>query len=289
MESKREAENRKEEIISIFLNYITCFTLVGITLLATFLMPQIYNYNTDRNTVGKVNFVKREEVELMTDFDLAVKDRTAIVTNLVSEGGISLLLNLEGSQLYNEELVSSVMKEVRWAVSCGILPAEFENLNLNEQTGTLAADYFILSNSVTEYGEMALWRIDYNDFSKWDVTFLVDAENYKIYYCEIGGAEMANAWERNYSSKGEGGYMALCMQYYEAEYAERLWEESIFEIEDAGVFGCAKETTNIKQPDGYQVIFGYDVFWEYFYGKTVFDFYNLKYENDTTMLQKQND
>ena len=196
---------------------------------------------------------------------------------------------MEGSQLFDDELIENVMQEIRWAVECGILPAQMEDLNLNEQTGTLTADYYILSSGVSEYGEMALWKIDYNDFNKWDVTFLVDAENYKIYYGEVGGTEMVNAWVNNSQSRGEGGYINLCMQYYEAEYAELLWEECIFEIEDAGIFGWAKETTNIKQPDGHLLTFGYDVFWEYFYGKSVFDIYSLKYENDTTMLQNQNE
>jgi len=282
-------DNRKEEKISTLLNYVICFTMVGIAVLTTFLMPQIYGYNMDRNTLGKVNFVTRETVELSQDLDLSVKDRTAIVTNLASEGGISLSLNLEGSQLFDDELIENVMQEIRWAVECGILPAQMENLNLNEQTGTLTADYYILSSGVSEYGEMALWKIDYNDFNKWDVTFLVDAENYKIYYGEVGGTEMVNAWVNNSQSRGEGGYINLCMQYYEAEYAELLWKECIFEIEDAGIFGWAKETTNIKQPDGHLLAFGYDVFWEYFYGKSVFDIYSLKYENDTTMLQNQNE
>lgn len=281
--------NRREEKISTLLNYVICFTMVGIAVLTTFLMPQIYGYNIDRNTLEKVNFVTRETVELSKDLDLSVKDRTAIVTNLASEGGISLSLNLEGSQLYDEELLENVMQEIRWAVECGILPAYMENINFNEQTGTLTADYYILSSGVSEYGEMALWKIDYNDFVSVDVTFLVDAENYKIYYGEIGGAGLVNAWVINSQSRGPAGYMDMCMQYYEAEYAELLWEDCIFEIEDAGIFGWAKETTNIKQPDGYLLTFGYDVFWEYFYGKSVFDIYNLKYENDTTMLQNQNE
>lgn len=282
-------DNKREEKISTLLNYVICFTLVGITVLTTFLMPQIYGYNADRNTIGKVNFVTRETVKLSNNLDLSVKDRTAIVTNLASEGGISLSLNLEGSQLFDDELIENVMQEIRWAVECGILPAQMEELNLNEQTGTLTADYYILTSGVSGYGEMALWKIDYNDFTKWDVTLLVDAENHKIYYGEVGGAEMVNAWVNNSGSRGEGGYMDLCMQYYEAEYAELLWEECIFDIEDAGIFGWAKETTNIKQPDGHQLTFGYDVFWEYFYGKSVFDIYNLKYENDTTMIQNQNE
>lgn len=282
-------ENKREEKLSTLLNYVICFTLVGIAVLTTFLMPQIYGYNADGKTIGKVNFVERENVQLSNYLDLSVKDRTAIVTNLASEGGISLSLNLEGSQLYDEELIEDVMREIRWAVECGVMPPQMSELNLNEQNGSLTADYYILSSGVSEYGEMALWKIVYKDFAKWDVTFLVDAENHKIYYGEVGGSEIVKLWEKSVTDKGEGGYMALCMQYYEAEYAELLWEDCIFEIEDAGLFGYAGETTSIKQPDGHLVIFGYDVFWEYFYGKSVFDVYNLKYENDTTMLQNQNE
>ncbi len=282
-------DNRREEKISTLLNYVICFTLVGIIILATFLMPQIYGYNTDRNTIGRVNFVARENVELSNDLDLSVKDRTAIVTNLASEGGISLSLNLTGSQLYDQELIEAVMQEIRWAVECGVLPPHILNMNLNAQTGTLTADYYILSSGVSEYGEMALWKIDYKDFEYWDVTFLVDAENYKIYYAEIGGKYIVNGWEESFQYRGEGEYTSLCMQYYEAEYAEQLWEEYIFEIEDAGIFGWMKETNNPNQPDGHLVVFGYDVFWEYFYGQSVFDIYNLEYENDTTMIQNQNE
>lgn len=282
-------DNRREERLSAALNYVICFTLVGITILTTFLMPQIYGYNTDRRTFGTVNYVEREAVVLTNNLDLSVKDRAAIVTNLASEGGLSLSLNLEGSQLYDEELIENVMQEIRWAVDCGIFPAEMGELNLNEQTGSLAADYYILSSGASEYGEMALWKIKYVDFGKWDVTLLVDAENYKIYYGEIGGAAMVNSWVNNHDSKGEGGYMSMCMQYFEAEYAEQLWEQYIFEIEDAGIFGWAKETNSMKQTDGHLLTFGFDVFWEYFNGKSIFDFYHLEYQNDTTMLQNQNE
>ncbi|MBQ7955712.1 MAG: hypothetical protein IJ282_08165 [Lachnospiraceae bacterium] len=282
-------ENRREERFSAFLNYIICFALMGITVLTAFLMPQIYEYNTDRKTIGKVNCVTRDSLILSNNLNLSVKDRAAIVTNLANEGGLSLSLNLDGSQLYDEELIENVMQEIHWAVECGILPPEMENLNLNEQASSLSADYYILSSGVSEYGEMALWKIKYSDMAKWDITLLVDAVNYKIYYGQIGGKEMTQAWIRNHDNSGEAGFTSLCMQYFEAEYAEQLWDEYVFEIEDAGVWGWSNESNNINQPDGYLVTFGFDVFWEYFHGKSLFDFYGLIYENDTTMIQNQNE
>lgn len=281
---RNREEKRTEGNTGSFLNYIICFTLVGIMILGTFLMPQIYSYHVDSKNIGNVNYEQREEVALATDRNLSVKDRTAIVTNLVSEGGISLSMNLDADQLYDDEWLESVKQEIKNAVECGILPVEMEQIDFDEAKGTLSADYYQLSNSVTEYGEMALWSVQYKVADEYEVTLLVDAENHKIYYGELSGGAISDAWMRNREKGGEGAYMNACMRYYEAEYAEEVWLDFVFEIEDAGRFGWVQERNNIGEIDSRRVTFGFDVFWEYFWGKSLLSVYGLDNVNDTNLM-----
>lgn len=267
------------------LNYVICFTLVGILILGTFLLPQVYSYHVDSKSIGNVRYEHREEPALAWDMDMSVKDRTAIVTNLVSEEGLNLSLNLKADQIYGDELIESVRQEIWWAAECGVLPAELMEISFDETKGALSADYYLLSSSVVEYGEMALWRVQFSDAENRRISLLLDAHNHKIYYGEIVGREWGEAWMRNKERGGEGAYMSACMQYYETEYAEPVWMDYIFEIEDAGNFGWVKESENVSEPDGYRITFGFDVFWQYFWGESLFSIYGLENADDTNMIR----
>lgn len=248
----------------LMLNFIISFTMVGILILGTFLLPQFYGYQMDRNTIGRVIYAEREDVSLGGELILSVLDRTAIVTNLVSEGGMSKYLNLDSSQLADGDLIERVKEEIAWAVSWGMLPEELLKVGFDAEGASLQVDYFLLGSNTTEYGDMALWHISYNDYEKYQVDLLLDAENYKIYYAELGGSALSDAWLIKKLVSGEGAYMLACMSYYEAENAEDVYQEMIFEIEDAGSFGWLDERDDKTKLDSRAIIFGFDVFWTYF-------------------------
>ncbi|MBQ9124000.1 MAG: hypothetical protein IJY10_11020 [Lachnospiraceae bacterium] len=271
------------------LNYTMCFILVGILILGTFLLPQFYGYQLDRNTIGQVIYTERDKVALRGDLILSVLDRTAIVTNLVSEGGMSMYLNLDSTQLQSGDLLERLKEEIAWAVGWGVLPEEMLAVDFSSESGDLKVDYFLLGSNTTEYGDMALWRVSYNDYEKYQVDLLFDAENYKIYYAELGGAALADMWLVDKIMKGEGAYMLACMSYYEAENAEDIYKEKIFGIEDAGVYGWYDEREDKTKLDQRAIIFGFDVFWEYFRGQSLYDMYQIQESDDTTLIQNTND
>lgn len=278
--------DRAEDRSGTILNYILCFTLVGIMILGTFLLPQVYNFQTDSRNIGRVNLESRDELALMADLKLSVKDRTAIVTNMVREEGLNLFMNLGENQWNDEELMKSVVQEIKWAVECTVLPEEMEKIEFDKWAGNLSADYFTISSAM-EYGEMALWKIEYSDYESIAATLLIDAGNFKIYYGEIWGGGIPEAWQRDRDREADGAYMSACMQYYEAEYAESVWLDYIFEIEEAGEFGWMTESSVRWKTEGRAVTFGFDVFWQQFRGESVFSAYGLK--NDTTLIQNQNE
>lgn len=273
----------------LVLNYTMCFILVSILILGTFLLPQFYGYQLDRNTIGQVIYTDRDEVALGGDLVLSVLDRTAIVTNLVSEGGMSMYLNLDSTQLQSGDLMERLKEEIAWAVGWGVLPEEMLAVDFSADSGDLKVDYFLLGSNTTEYGDMALWHVSYNDYEKYQVDLLFDAENYKIYYAELGGAALADMWLVDKIMKGEGVYMLACMSYYEAENAEDIYKEKIFEIEDAGVYGWYDERDDKTKLDQRAMIFGFDVFWEYFRGQSLYDMYQIKESDDTILIQNAND
>lgn len=279
-------KSKGEDRSGMILNYVLCFTLVGILILGTFLFPQVYNYQTDSRIIGKVYLESRDELALMSGLKLSVKDRTAIVTNMVSEEGLNLFMNLGENQWNDEELMKSIVQEIRWAVECEVLPEEMEEIEFGRWTGNLSADYFTISSAM-EYGELALWKIEYSDYETFEITLLVDAVNFKIYYGEIWGGGIPEAWQRDREGETVGAYMSACMQYYEAEYAESLWLDYIFEIEEAGEFGWIAENSTRWKTEDRAITFGFDVFWQHFRGETVFAAYGLK--NDTTMIQNRNE
>lgn len=283
--------NKKSKPVdfSLVLNYTMCFILVSILIMGTFLLPQFYGYQLDRNTIGRVIYTERDEVALRGELILSVLDRTAIVTNLVSEGGMSLYLNLDSSQLAQGDLIERLKEEIAWAVSWGVLPEEMLAVDFDAKSANLQVDYFLLGSNTTEYGEMALWRISYNDYERYQVDFLIDAENYKIYYAELGGAALSDKWLVDKILKGEGAYMLACMSYYEAENAEDVYKEKIFKIEDAGSFGWWDEREDKSKLNQRAVIFGFDVFWEYFRGQSLYDMYQIQEGDDTTMIQNTNE
>ncbi len=273
----------------LILNYTMCFIMVGILILGTFLLPQFYGYQLDRNTIGRVIYTERDEVALSGKLILTVLDRTAIVTNLVSEGGMSMYLNLDGTQLASGDLIEKLKEEIAWAVSWGVLPQEVQNVDFNAENGNLQVDYFLLGSNTTEYGDMALWHVSYNDYEKYQVDFLLDAENYKIYYAELGGSLLSDMWLVDKLTMVEGSYMMACMSYYEAENAEDVYKERIFKIEDAGSFGWWDEREDKTKLNQRAIICGFDVFWEYFRGQSLYDMYQLEEGNDTTMIQNPNE
>lgn len=277
---------RSEEGSGTILNYILCFTLVGIMILGTFLLPQVYNYQTDNRNIGRVSLESRSGLALMADLKLSVNDRTAIVTNMVNEEGLNLFMNLGENQWNDEELVKNVAQEIRWAVECEVLPEEMAEIAFDRWAGNLSADYFTIS-SAAEYGDLALWKIEYSDNESFEITLLIDAGNYKIYYGEIWGGGIPEAWQRDREREADGAYMSACMQYYEFEYAESVWLDYIFEIEEAGRFGWMTESSARWKTEGRAVTFGFDVFWQQFRGESVFAAYGLK--DDTTLIQNQND
>ncbi|MBQ7359160.1 MAG: hypothetical protein IJW63_03580 [Lachnospiraceae bacterium] len=282
--------DRKKPIdFGLILNYTMCFIMVGILILGTFLLPQFYGYQLDRNTIGRVIYTQRDEVALSGELILTVLDRTAIVTNLVSEGGMSMYLNLDSDQLKNGDLIDRLKEEIAWAVSWGVLPQEVQNVDFNAEIGNLQVDYFLLGSNTTEYGDMALWRVSYNDYEKYQVDFLLDAENYKIYYAELGGSALSDMWLVDKLTKVDGTYMMACMSYYEAENAEDVYKEKIFKIEDAGSFGWWDEREDKTKLNQRAIIFGFDVFWEYFRGQSLYDMYQIEEGDDTTMIQNAND
>ena len=273
----------------LLLNYVISFTMVGILFLGTFLLPQFYGYQVDRNTIGRVIYTDREDVSLGGELILSVLDRTAIVTNLVSEGGMSIYLNLDSTQLSDGDLIERLKEEIAWAVSWGMLPEELLKVDFNAEGASLQVDYFLLGNNTTEYGDMALWHISYNDYVKYQVDILLDAENYKIYYAELGGSALSDAWLVKKLVSGAGAYMLACMSYYEAENAEDVYQEKIFEIEDAGSFGWVDEREDKTKLNSRAIIFGFDVFWKYFREQSLYDMYQIQAGDDTSMIQNSNE
>ena len=273
----------------LFLNYTMSSIMVVILFASTFLLPQLYGYQIDRNTIGRVIYTERDEVALRGELILSVLDRTAIVTNLVSEGGMSLYLNLDSNQLSSGDLIERLTEEIAWAVGWGMLPEELMKVDFTSEMGNLQVDYFLLGSNTTEYGDMALWHISYNDYEKYQVDILLDAENYKIYYAELGGSALSDAWLVKKLTSGEGNYMLACMSYYEAENAEDVYEEKIFEIEDAGTFGWVDEREDKTKLNSRAIIFGFDVFWNYFREQSLYDMYHIKMADDTTMIQNSNE
>ena len=83
--------------------------------------------------------------------------------------------------------------------------------------------------------------------------------------------------------------MLACMSYYEAENAEDIYKEKIFGIEDAGVYGWYDEREDKTKLDQRAIIFGFDVFWEYFRGQSLYDMYQIQESDDTTLIQNTND
>ncbi len=274
---------------SLVLNFIISFTMVGILILSTFLLPQFYGYQVDRNTIGRVIYAEREDVSLGGELILSVLDRTAIVTNLVSEGGMSMYLNLDSAQLSNGDLIDRLTEEIAWAVGWGMLPEELLKVDFNAEGASLQVDYFLLGNNTTEYGDMALWRVSFNDYEKYQVDILFDAENYKIYYAELGGSALSDAWLVKKIVSGSGAYMMACMSYYEAENAEDVYQEMIFKIEDAGSFGWVDEREDKTKLNSRAIIFGFDVFWTYFRDQSLYDMYQISVGDDTTMIQNNNE
>ena len=274
---------------SLVLNYVISSTMVGILFLGTFLLPQFYGYQVDRNTIGRVIYSEREDVSLGGDLILSVLDRTAIVTNLVSEGGMSKYLNLDSAQLSNGDLIDRMVEEIAWAVGWGMLPEELLKVDFEAEGAYLQVDYFLLGNNTTEYGDMALWHISFNDYEKYQVDILLDAENYKIYYAELGGSALSDAWLVKKIVSGSGAYMMACMAYYEAENAEDVYQEMIFEIEDAGSFGWVDEREDKTKLNSRAIIFGFDVFWTYFREQSLYDMYLNREVDDTTMIQNSNE
>lgn len=273
----------------LFLNYMISSIMVVILFAGTFLLPQLYGYQVDRNTIGRVIYTERDEVALRGELILSVLDRTAIVTNLVSEGGMSLYLNLDSNQLSQGDLIERLREELAWAVSWGMLPEELLKVDFNSEAGNLQVDYFLLGSNTTEYGDMALWHVSYNDYEKYQVDILLDAENYKIYYAELGGSALSDAWLVKKLTSGAGAYMLACMSYYEAENAEDVYEEKIFEIEDAGSFGWVDEREDKTKLQSRAIIFGFDVFWNYFREQSLYDMYHIQTGEDTTMIQNSNE
>lgn len=274
---------------SLVLNFIISFTMVGILLLGTFLLPQLYGYQVDRNTIGRVIYAERDDVSLGGELILSVLDRTAIVTNLVSEGGMSMYLNLDSTQLSNGDLIDRLVEEIAWAVGWGMLPEELLKVDFNAEGANLQVDYFLLGNNTTEYGDMALWHVAFNDYEKYQIDILFDAENYKIYYAELGGSALSDAWLVKKIMSGSGAYMMACMAYYEAENAEDVYQEMIFEIEDAGSFGWVDEREDKTKLNSRAIIFGFDVFWTYFREQSLYDMYQVPVGDDTTMIQNHNE
>lgn len=274
---------------SLVLNFIISFTMVGILLLGTFLLPQLYGYQVDRNTIGRVIYAERDDVSLGGELILSILDRTAIVTNLVSEGGMSMYLNLDSTQLLNGDLIDRLVEEIAWAVGWGMLPEELLKVDFGAEGANLKVDYFLLGNNTTEYGDMALWHVSFNDYEKYQIDILFDAENYKIYYAELGGSALSDAWLVKKIVSGSGAYMMACMAYYEAENAEDVYQEMIFEIEDAGSFGWVDEREDKTKLNSRAIIFGFDVFWTYFREQSLYDMYQVPEGDDTTMIQNHNE
>lgn len=274
---------------SLMLNFIISFTMVGILFLGTFLLPQFYGYQVDRNTIGRVIYAERDDVSLGGELILSVLDRTAIVTNLVSEGGMSMYLNLDSTQLSNGDLIDRLVEEIAWAVGWGMLPEELLKVDFGAEGANLQVDYFLLGNNTTEYGDMALWHVSFNDYEKYQIDILFDAENYKIYYAELGGSALSDAWLVKKIMSGSGAYMMACMAYYEAENAEDVYQEMIFEIEDAGSFGWVDEREDKTKLNSRAIIFGFDVFWTYFREQSLYDMYQVPVGDDTTMIQNHNE
>lgn len=280
---------KKSIDFGVVLNFAMSFIMVSILIMGTFLLPQFYGYQLDRNTIGQVTYIDRDDVALSGELILTVLDRTAIVTNLVSESGMSIYLNLDSSQLSSGDLIERLKEEIAWAVSWGFLPQEVQNVDFYAENGNLQVDYFLLGSNTTEYGDMALWRVSYNDYEKYQVDFLFDAENYKIYYAELGGSVLSDKWLVDRLTSVEGTYMMSCMSYFEAENAEDVYKEKIFKIEDAGSFGWWDEREDKTKLNQRAIVFGFDVFWEYFRGQSLYEMYQIDEGDDTTMIQNAND
>ena len=131
---------KKQVDYGLMLNYLISLTMVGILFLGTFLLPQFYGYQVDRSTIGRVIYTEREDVSLGGELILSVLDRTAIVTNLVSEGGMSMYLNLDSTQLSDGDLIERLKEEIAWAVSWGMLPEELLKVDFNAEGASLQVD-----------------------------------------------------------------------------------------------------------------------------------------------------
>lgn len=272
------------------LNYIIGFTLVGILVVGSFFLPQLYNYRIDNKNLNTIHYQTREVVAFEGNIEIPSADRIAIMVNLINEYGMNPSLLVQDGEMDNDELLNKVREEIAAAMTQGMLPGGLTKYPLDGSRGILTMEYFNVNSNASELGEMTLWSVHYTDYETFEFRYLVDAQTYKIYYAEFyyDGAE--EDWKSTVFAGDDNLYMDRCLAYYETEHYYSILGSAIFEMDDCGAFGWFADSNPRWKFGKTGVVLGFDPFLNYFSGRTLEDEYGMfdEYHNENLQEEQEN-
>lgn len=264
-----------------YINYVIAFTLIGILIIGTFFLPQMYNYRQDSKDIGTVHYFSRGDFVLNADIDMSKEDRIAIIMKLVEQNGISSSLRLDNGEMQEGELAEKVRAEVIKAVEAGMFPEGMLQYNFDADKGLMSADYFYINNVAVEIGEMALWYIFYTDYISYEVRLVMDASTYTIYFAEYYYETATEEWSHKAFGVGNPSVIDNCKEYYGAQESEAIISEGFFKLDDINYGWTFDETWQLKKALR-GVAIGYDAFWKIFERMSLEEIYGLETNASST-------
>lgn len=215
------------------LDYAIGVLMITILLLATFLLPQLYSVIVDSKDLNRIHVVERENFYFANPVEMTVGEKVQKMMEALSgRGTLQRTLYLSGSEI-SGELLQRVREALEFAAQYKLIP-DVSAYDLEHNVVT--AEYYSISDGVTENVENAFWNLRFTDSETFDLTIRIDANEYVIYQMELYCAEALEYNTQLMSDDKEvtaflnRQFMDGCNEYFEVEGYEAMTDSAYGEM-----------------------------------------------------------
>lgn len=204
-----------------FIKYLLSSILYIAIITFTIYLPVKINSLFDQQHLGTINFLNRSPIEFPHDSNIAQKLEIMTQARIRGLPAIRLFHTNQKSLLIDNQLIGKIQEEFTYLFSLQNLQ-HIAQYNLEDYF--IDASYYSIQPSFTEISEsnnVLVCKIRFSDFKTFDFSFVVDAQNYKIYTARITCKESAAYIDELNSNQVKLDqlnemFRQSCQTYYEA-------------------------------------------------------------------------